>query len=199
MSKQQVENLNERYKRTTNLLFYLSTGFIFMLVAWSFIFEVDIVSNADGQVIPVGEVKTIQHLEGGIIEEILVKESETVEEGQSLVILAPTASETEVDELQVRIDSQVIKSVRLEAEINDFDAPIFPDDLFKSRQEIIDKSMELFISRKNKFEGEIKEINTLIDQKSTSVDILIRQVEMSAKLLEEKITNEFAHLDILKE
>jgi len=199
MSKQQVENLNERYKRTTNLLFYLSTGFIFMLVAWSFIFEVDIVSNADGQVIPVGEVKTIQHLEGGIIEEILVKESETVEEGQSLVILAPTASETEVDELQVRIDSQVIKSVRLEAEINDFDAPIFPDDLFETRQEIIDKSMELFISRKNKFEGEIKEINTLIDQKSTSVDILIRQVEMSTKLLEEKITNEFAHLDILKE
>ena len=189
-----TENLNQKYKRTTNLLFYCFTVFTLLLIGWSFIFQVDIVSNADGQVIPLGEVKTIQHLE-----QILVKESEIVEKEQPLVILAPTASETEVDELQVRVDSQIIKSIRLEAEINDFDTPIFPDELFETRQEIINKSMELFISRKNKFEGEIKEIDTIIEQKGTSVDILIRQVEMSAKLLEEKVTNEFAHLNILKE
>ena len=193
------ENLNLKYKRTTNLLFYSFSVFMFLIIAWSLIFEVDIVSSADGQVIPLGEVKTIQHLEGGIIEEILVKESEIVEKDQPLVILAPTASETEVDELQVRIDSQIIKSIRLEAEINDFDTPIFPDELFDTRQEIINKSMELFVSRKNTFEGEIKEIDIMTEQARTSVDILVRQVEMSAKLLEEKVTSEFAHLDILKE
>ena len=193
------ENLNLKYKRTTNLLFYSFSAFMFLIIAWSLIFEVDIVSSADGQVIPLGEVKTIQHLEGGIIEEILVKESEIVEKDQPLVILAPTASETEVDELQVRIDSQIIKSIRLEAEINDFDTPIFPDELFDTRQEIINKSMELFVSRKNTFEGEIKEIDIMTEQARTSVDILVRQVEMSAKLLEEKVISEFAHLDILKE
>tara|TARA_X000000368_G_scaffold262029_1_gene207421 strand:+ start:2386 stop:3600 length:1215 start_codon:yes stop_codon:yes gene_type:complete len=193
------ENLNLKYKRTTNLLFYSFSVFMLLIIAWSLIFEVDIVSSADGQVIPLGEVKTIQHLEGGIIEEILVKESEIVEKDQPLVILAPTASETEVDELQVRIDSQIIKSIRLEAEINDFDTPIFPDELFDTRQEIINKSMELFISRKNTFEGEIKEIDIMTEQARTSVDILVRQVEMSAKLLEEKVISEFAHLDILKE
>ena len=193
------ENLNLKYKRTTNLVFYSFSVFMLLIIAWSLIFEVDIVSSADGQVIPLGEVKTIQHLEGGIIEEILVKESEIVEKDQPLVILAPTASETEVDELQVRIDSQIIKSIRLEAEINDFDTPIFPDELFDTRQEIINKSMELFISRKNTFEGEIKEIDIMTEQARTSVDILVRQVEMSAKLLEEKVISEFAHLDILKE
>ena len=194
-----TENLNQKYKRTTNLLFYCFTVFTLLLIGWSFIFQVDIVSNADGQVIPLGEVKTIQHLEGGIIEQILVKESEIVEKEQPLVILAPTASETEVDELQVRVDSQIIKSIRLEAEINDFDTPIFPDELFDTRQEIINKSMELFISRKNTFEGGIKEIDIMAEQARTSVDILVRQVEMSAKLLEEKVISEFAHLDILKE
>ena len=59
-----VENLNYKYKRTTNLLFYSFSIFTVLIIIWSFIFEVDIVSNADGQVIPVGEVKTIQHLEG---------------------------------------------------------------------------------------------------------------------------------------
>tara|TARA_Y100001970_G_C14223149_1_gene853904 strand:+ start:743 stop:1960 length:1218 start_codon:yes stop_codon:yes gene_type:complete len=199
MSNKTSENLNIKYKRTTNLLFYSFSAFMIAIVAWSFYFQVDIVSNADGQVIPVGEVKTIQHLEGGIIEEILVKESEIVGKDQPLVILAATASETEVDELQVRIDSQIIKSTRLEAEINNFDVPVFPEELITLREKMINKSMELYLSRKNKFEGDIKEIDTTIEQARTSVDILIRQAEMSSKLLEEKVTNEFAHLDILKE
>ena len=113
-------NLNEKYKNNTNLLFYCFTIFITSLIVWSFIFQVDIVSNAEGQIIPVGEVKTIQHLEGGIIESILVKESEIVKKDQPLVVLAATASEVDVEELQVRIDSQIIKSIRLEAEINNF-------------------------------------------------------------------------------
>ena len=117
-------------------------------ILWAFIFQIDIVSNAEGQVIPVGEVKTIQHLEGGIIEKILVKESESVETGQPLVVLAATASKVDVEELQVRMDTQIIKSIRLEAEINNFDVPIFSEELTKKRDKIINKSMELFLSRK---------------------------------------------------
>ena len=194
-----VENLNYKYKRTTNLLFYSFSIFTVLIIIWSFIFEVDIVSNADGQVIPVGEVKTIQHLEGGIIEKILVKESENVTKDQPLVVLAATASEVDVEELQVRIDSQIIKSIRLESEINEFEVPIFPSDLQNKREKIVNKSMELYISRKNNFEGNIKEINSQIEKAQIDVDILLRQAEMSEKLMEEQVTSEFAHLNILKE
>ena len=149
----ETNNLNEKYKRNTNLLFYCFSLFITTIIIWSFIFQVDIVSNAEGQIIPVGEVKTIQHLEGGIIESILVKESEIVKKDQPLVILAATASEVDVEELQVRIDSQIIKSIRLEAEINNFDVPIFPTKLRNEREKIVNKSLELYLSRKNNFEG----------------------------------------------
>ena len=108
---EKYSNLNTKYQKTTNLLFYCFSAFTFIAIIWSFIFQIDIVSNAEGQVIPVGEVKTIQHLEGGIIEKILVKESEYVETGQPLVILAATASEVDVEELQVRMDTQIIKSI----------------------------------------------------------------------------------------
>ena len=87
---EKYSNLNTKYQKTTNLLFYCFSAFTFIVIIWSFIFQIDIVSNAEGQVIPVGEVKTIQHLEGGIIEKILVKESEYVETGQPLVVLAAT-------------------------------------------------------------------------------------------------------------
>ena len=194
-----IENLNVKYKKTTNLLFYCFSIFTALIILWSFIFQVDIVSNAEGQIIPVGEIKTIQHLEGGIIESILVKESEIVSKDQPLVILAATASEVDVEELQVRIDSQIIKSIRLEAEINDFDVPVFPTSLRNSREKIVNKSLELYMSRKNNFDGNLKEIDAQIEKSQVDVDILIRQAEMSETLMEEGITSEFAHLDILKE
>ena len=196
---EKVTNLNDKYRRNTNLLFYCFSIFISVLIGWSLIFQVDIVSNAEGQIIPVGEVKTIQHLEGGIIETILVKESEIVEKDQPLVVLAATSSEVDVEELQVRVDSQIIKSIRLEAEINNFDVPIFPTKLRNEREKIVNKSMELYLSRKNNFEGNIKEFDAQIEKSQVDVDILIRQAEMSEKLMEEGITSEFAHLDILKE
>ena len=161
--------------------------------------NIDIISNAEGQVIPAGDVKTIQHLEGGIIDQILVKESDIVKEGDSLVILAATASEVDVDEAQVQIDAKVIQSIRLEAEINDFDVPVFPDDLANNREELVNKSIELFISRKNKIEGDIKEVTASIIQHQTAIDILIKQTDMSQQLLEEGIITEFAHLNLLKE
>ncbi len=189
----------EKYKQTTRYQFYALAAFGFVMILWSVLFEIDIVSNAEGQIIPLGEVKTIQHLEGGIIDQILVKESELVKKDQPLVILAATASEVEVDEVKVQIDAQIIKSIRIEAEINNFNIPIFPDKLVNERPDLVNKSMELFISKRDKYNGDIKEINAVIDQHQTSVDILLRQAEMSSQLLEEKVTNEYAHLNVLKE
>ena len=192
------EFLEQSRNQTRNLLIIFVAG-ITSLIIWSLIFEIDITSNAEGEIIPQGEIKTIQHLEGGIIEEILIEESQEVIKDQPLVVLAPTTSQVEVDELQVRIDSQIIKSIRLEAEIDDFEVPVFPTSLNLDRPNIIQKSMELFLSRKNKYEGEINEVNSLLEQAQTDVDILLRKTEMSAQLLEEKVTNEFAHLNVLKE
>ncbi len=195
---QNFEFIDNERKGSRKVLVVFS-GLILTLIIWSVVFVIDITSVAKGEIIPLGEIKTIQHLEGGIIEKILVEESEEVKKDQSLVILAPTASQVELDELQVRMDSQIIKSIRLEAEINNFETPVFSEDLINLRPDIIQKSMELFQSRKKKYDGEISEVSTLINQSQTDVDILLRKTEMSAQLLEEKVTNEFAHLNVLKE
>ena len=129
----------EKYKQTTRYQFYALAAFGFVMILWSVLFEIDIISNAEGQIIPLGEVKTIQHLEGGIIDQILVKESELVKKGQPLVILAATASEVEVDEVKVQIDAQIIKSIRIEAEISSIAIPIFTDELENESQEYVSK------------------------------------------------------------
>ena len=191
--------LPDKHRKNTQILFVTFSLFAFTTVLWMFLFNIDIISNAEGQVIPAGDVKTIQHLEGGIIDQILIKESDIVKKEDPLVILAATASEVDVDEAQVQIDAKIIESIRLEAEINDFDTPIFSDELVNNRPELVNKSMELFISRKNKLEGDIKEVLAAIVQHQTAIDILIKQTEMSEQLLNEGIITEFAHLDLLKE
>jgi len=191
--------LPEKHRKNTKILYITFSLFAFIVSLWMFLFNIDIISNAEGQVIPAGEVKTVQHLEGGIIDQILVKESDVVKKDDPLVVLAATASEVDVDEAQVQIDAMIIKSIRLEAEINDFDVPIFSDELVNSRSELVNKSLELFISRKEKLEGKIKEVTATIVQHQMAIDILIKQTEMSSQLLEEGIITEFSHLNLLKE
>ena len=194
-----MNTLPEKHKKNTQLFFYAFSLFAITAGLWMFLFNIDIISNAEGQVIPAGDVKTIQHLEGGIIDQILVKESDIEKKDDPLVILAATSSEVDVDEAQVQIDAKIIESIRLEAEINNFDVPIFNDELVNNRPELVNKSMELFVSRKNKLEGDVKEVIAAIVQHQTAIDILIKQTEMSEKLLEEGIITEFSHLDLLKE
>ena len=194
-----MNTLPEKHKKNTQLFFYAFSLFAITAGLWMFLFNIDIISNAEGQVIPAGDVKTIQHLEGGIIDQILVKESDIVKKDDPLVVLAATSSEVDVDEAQVQIDAKIIESIRLEAEINNFDIPIFNDELVNNRPELVNKSLELFVSRKNKLEGDIKEVIAAIVQHQTAIDILIKQTEMSEKLLEEGIITEFSHLDLLKE
>ena len=87
------------------------------------------------------------------------------------------------------MDTQVIKSIRLEAEINNFEVPIFPTSLSKKEKKIINKSMELFLSRQKTFEGTLKEFDALVTKAQTDVDILLRQAEMSQQLMEEQVTS----------
>ena len=191
--------LPEKHRKNTKILFIVFSLFAFTLSLWMFLFNIDIISNAEGQVIPAGEVKTIQHLEGGIIEQILIQESDVVKKDDPLVVLAATASEVDVDEAQVQIDAKIIESIRLEAEINDFGVPIFSDELVNNRPDLVNKSLELFISRKEKLEGAIKEVTAAVVQHQTAIDILLKQTQMSEQLLQEGIITEFSHLDLLKE
>ena len=191
--------LPEKHRKNTKILFIVFSLFAFTLSLWMFLFNIDIISNAEGQVIPAGEVKTIQHLEGGIIDQILIQESDVVKKDDPLVVLAATASEVDVDEAQVQIDAKIIESIRLEAEINDFGVPIFSDELVNNRPDLVNKSLELFISRKEKLEGAIKEVTAAVVQHQTAIDILLKQTQMSEQLLQEGIITEFSHLNLLKE
>lgn len=102
--------------KTTKIFFYLCVAFCVSFFAWASVAPLDIVSDAIGEVIPSSKVKRIQHLEGGIVHEIKVREGDEVKVGQPLIELEATASDSTVAEISVRVTSLKAEIARLESE-----------------------------------------------------------------------------------
>ena len=61
--------------------------FFIAFIAWAFLSEVDEVVRGTGKVVPSGQTKILQNLEGGIIKNIYVKDGDTVKKGDILLKL----------------------------------------------------------------------------------------------------------------
>ncbi|KAF0112629.1 MAG: membrane fusion protein LapC [Rhodospirillaceae bacterium] len=86
----------------SHLTFMLCVLAVVAFWVWAASSPLDIISMASGEVVPAGQVKIIQHLEGGIVHEILVREGSRVTAGQSLVILEPTFGYPRADRRRCR-------------------------------------------------------------------------------------------------
>lgn len=109
---------------------------------------------AEGVIASESERKTIQHLEGGIVREILVRNGDRVAAGQVLVRLDSTQADAKLDLLRKRDDVARARQARLEAEYNDREQIEFPDDLLAGRgdpsvAELIATQVNLFNERRD--------------------------------------------------
>lgn len=180
---------------------------------WSWQGTLAVVSVAEGEVVPSSQIKTIQHLEGGIVREIKIREGEKVKQGQPLIVLESTSSGADVTELQTRIVGLKIEMARLEAEATNKAQPDFPEDMAKAYPRLIGEAMRLFTSRRNRLQNEISSQRAIISQRRRSIqEITARiknqrkslklskeQIAISDELLKEQLSNRYKHLDLLKE
>ncbi len=103
----------------------VATGFAVLLFCvvgfgvWAGVAPLEGAVVASGSFVATGQNKQIQHLEGGILEEMLVSEGEIVEEGRTLLRLDATASTARLRRLSVRRNRLLATRARLEAEIYD--------------------------------------------------------------------------------
>jgi adhesin transport system membrane fusion protein len=91
-------------------------GVVALLAVVGLGFPMETVVVAPGRVIPSDRVKSIQHLEGGIVSEVLVKEGDRVQQGQSLVEIDLGGSGLNFEELSARHAATQATRVRLMAE-----------------------------------------------------------------------------------
>lgn len=142
---------------------------------WSYWAEIDTVSRATGQVIPAGRVQVIQSSDGGVIEEMLVKEGDRVKKGQKLVALDQVKTQAAVNEVSAKVASSKTIKARIEAELFD-KALIFPKDV-SGYKEFIENQSSLYRQRRQSLK---EDINT----QTKLLEYLRQELQMNLPLLE---------------
>ncbi|KAB0289179.1 HlyD family type I secretion periplasmic adaptor subunit [Vibrio fortis] len=140
-------------------------GFLF----WSMTMSLSSASVAHGNLVVESKRKQIQHLQGGWVKEVLVKDGQHVEVGQVLLELSDSKSESDYKRYLYRNFSLVAQKARLEALLNESDEPKWPDALVSEQQDSL-IIMPIVNSERVQFEqGLLRKqlIDSLYSQKST--------------------------------
>lgn len=206
-----VENTPEL--RGGRRLLWLLVATLLLFFAWAGYGRLDVVSLAEGEVVPSSRVKRIQHLEGGIVREIRVKEGERIGAGQPLVELEPTRSGAELGELEVRLASLDIELARLDAEVAGAHEVVVPERLAEAHPEMAAQARELFTTRRQRLanerviqrelltqrDREIEEIGGRMASSGERLTLVEEQIRISKKLVKLDLSNRMNHLNLLKE
>jgi membrane fusion protein, type I secretion system len=155
-----------------------------------------------GSFVATGQNKQVQHLEGGIIRDILVREGDTVEPGQPLVRLDETAAEAKLRRLVLREYRYLTAQARLVAQIRSQDSFSLPKELAENDDPEIGQiyarqQMELKAYRKNKSDQEKvlrKEIAAL-KQSIIGYEAQSEAVQRRLALFSEELDDKEALLD----
>jgi len=141
------------------LLLTLFLGFIF----WASVAPLDSAARARGSLQVEGNRKSLQHLEGGIVSDILVSEGEFVEQNQVLLTLDVTQAKADLRRLQGRLWAVQANVDRLTAERDEDDSISFEAGLSASQdpraQSAMDNERTLFAARRTALNGELQLIN----------------------------------------
>lgn len=173
---------------------------------------------AQGSVVSSGRNKAVQHLEGGIVKTILVKEGEHVETGQTILLLDATTAEVKRNRVLAQLNQLQAVEARAITERDNGKEIDFPKSLlatsirFQSVLAVIEDQRAEFLARLERFTAErgilAKQIAALdeeitgLEAQKTAVSIqldLIREEKADAQqLLREKLTRKSAVLELLR-
>jgi len=150
---------------------------------WSAFTTIDEHVRASGRIIPSGKVRVIQHLEGGIISQIEVSEGEEIKADDILFYIKNQKAESDLQELQIALQSKEIKKIRLEAELSEEKDPQYTTIQQEQFPEIVASEQQLFAARKAEFEESILGIEKRMQQKVFKLDDLSTTIENLTKEL----------------
>lgn len=183
---------NNTYRYTLWLVVAIMTVFL----VWAGFTQINQQVHGTGRVIPAGKMRSIQHLEGGIITDIHVQEGETVDAGVTLFSITNQRAVSERNETEIDRDALRLRQQRLEAELRnastvEFDAALsekYPDvaatekQLFDSRRLEFNEKMSGLQERHKQKVLKLGEISTTLSNLRKEAAIAQQQLDIKTKL-----------------
>ena len=149
---------------------------------------------APGIISPDGSRRTVQHLEGGIVGDILVKDGQKVEAGQPLLVLEETQARASYQMLLGQQRSLQATFARLSAEQLQEPVVTFPEDLLVAAEQdaevrkIVDSQARLFATRNEMHESRKRVLRQRVEQLNEQIRGLDAQLKSATQRL--SIVNE---------
>ena len=157
-------------------LFGLTVFLVFVVGfgAWSAVAPLAEAAIAPGVIKVEGNRRTVQHLEGGIVREILVRDGSKVEAGQVLVRLDDVQSDTTTEAQRAQRWALMAQDARLVAEMGEPGDPIeFPPELLNSAhpraRDAVRGQREVYEARTASLNSQLQVLRARIDQQQAAI------------------------------
>lgn len=151
----------------------LVTGTVVLFIIWAAVTNLKEVARAPGEIIPSGDIKVVQHLDGGIISEILVTEGQLVEKGQLLLQISGSKATAELGQMMARLDGLRLREERLLAVTEGKLKPDF-EALAIGKPGMVATQRDIYL--------------TQLAAQASTLDILERQIEQRRQRIEQQKT-----------
>lgn len=128
---------------------------------WAYLAPLHSAVHAQGEIVFQNKRQAVQHLEGGIVKKILVKDGDQVKAGQPLIVLEDDQVKPIVDMLEGQAAAETATMIRLEAEKNELPSVSFPKGIPVA---IVQTEQKLFAAKHEAFLKQIEVLKTQIEQ-----------------------------------
>lgn len=162
--------------RARALLYGLMITFVLLLL-WAALAPLDEVARGQGKVIPSRQTQLVQSFDGGVVEEILVKEGQVVEKGELLVRIDPTRFVSSFRENRAQYLALQARAARLRALVNGTE-PIFPPAISVETPQLENNERALYENNLAELEEQVGIVTQQLVQRQKELD------EINARLVQ---------------
>lgn len=184
MSAAALDTGDRHYRWLGGIILFLTFG---VFGGWAALAPLDSAALAPGVVTVKNYRKTLQHLEGGIVEAIHVREGDLVEAGQPLLELDATQYRAELEVLRGQFITLKALESRLLAERNGLEEVVYPPSLTELEGErvraVIDSQNEIFRAGRSASAGEREVLEQRVEQLQSQIAGVEAVRESNAQLL----------------
>ncbi len=180
------------YIRLGIAVLFLTFGIV---LGWSGLAPLNSAVVASGQISVASQNKTVQHLDGGIVKHIAVKDGDWVEQGELLLQLDHSLLDIRLDNSNKQLFEIVANLERLKAERNNQQELSFSSDLQKQadsefEQQTLLSQLNLFRSRRETLQSEQTVLQQRLKQHNkqiTGLQQLLKTLSSRLSLLEDDL------------
>ena len=166
-----------------------------LLLIWAAFATVDEVTRGSGKVIPTRQVQVVQAVDGGVVAEILVREGQLVEKGQTLFRIDETRFVSSLRENRVQYLALLAKAARLRALAENTPFTL-PAEVLKEDPALVEEERSMYDARRQELEAQLSiarqqlaqrnqeliEVRTRRDQAAQSYELTARELTMTKPL-----------------